>query len=468
MNDSTLLQVFHSLNKEDIRKIGKALLSPAVNTRQDVISLWKHLCKMQNRKRADWSKETAHTAVYPGELYQEKQIRYCMHFLLSAIRTYLTHEELQQSPGLESILLTKAYRKRGLEQVFLKANQKAINDLTSQPNRNANYYHSIYQLHFERYQLTNRKQRAQQEGLSQLTDSFTHYTIIQTLQLGCMLLAHKNVNQSTLGQLPLLSEVLSLAQKEPYRDIPAVKLYYYIYRTLLNESNHGDFTQLKKLLFEHKTLFPPSEIRALYLLVINYCIKQLNSGQRNYIQEAFELYKAGLDNKILLDNGVLSTYTYSNVLQLGVALKQYDWVEQFLEKYKNYLPLTERENTYLYNLTVFYFRKPDYDKAIELLQQVEFHDVFYNLDARRMLLQVYYETDAFDALESLLDSFSVYLRRHQKEIGYHYHNYANLLKMVRLIQRSNLSDKSVRKQLKEKIQNLKVVAERDWLLQQLA
>jgi hypothetical protein len=85
-----------------------------------------------------------------------------------------------------------------------------------------------------------------------------------------------------------------------------------------------------------------------------------------------------------------------------------------------------------------------------------------------MLLQVYYETDAFDALESLLDSFSVYLRRHHKEIGYHYHNYANLLKMVRLIQRSNLSDKSVSKQLKEKIQNTKVVAERDWLLQQLA
>jgi hypothetical protein len=84
-----------------------------------------------------------------------------------------------------------------------------------------------------------------------------------------------------------------------------------------------------------------------------------------------------------------------------------------------------------------------------------------------MLLQIYYETDAIDALESLLDSFSIYLRRHQKEIGYHYHNYANLLKMVRQIMRSNLTDKSTRQQLKEKVQSIEVVAERDWLLQQL-
>jgi hypothetical protein len=450
-----------------MRKIGKALNSPIINTRQDVISLWHHLCKMRERKRADWSKEVAHKVVYPKQAYDEKQIRYCMHFLLSAIRTYLTYEELKQSPNLEAILLTKAYRKRGLDQVFLKASQKAIDELSSMPHRSADYHHSIYQLHFERYQLTNRKQRAQQENLSQLTDSFTYYTIIQTLQLACMLLAHKNINPATFGHLPLITEVLKLAQATQYQDVPAINLYYQIYHTLLNETNDADFNQLKALLFDSKSLFPPSEIRALYLLVINYCIKQLNSGKRNFIKEAFELYKAGLENKILLDNGVLSTYTYSNVLQLGVALKQYDWVEAFLDTYKKYLPLSERENTYLYNLTVFYFRKPDYDKAIGLLQQVEFHDVFYNLDARRMLLQIYYETDAIDALESLLDSFSIYLRRHQKEIGYHYHNYANLLKMVRQIMRSNLTDKSTRQQLKEKVQSIEVVAERDWLLQQL-
>jgi hypothetical protein len=56
-----------------------------------------------------------------------------MHFLLSAIRTYLTYEELKQSPNLEAILLTKAYRKRGLDQVFLKASQKAIDELSSMP-----------------------------------------------------------------------------------------------------------------------------------------------------------------------------------------------------------------------------------------------------------------------------------------------------------------------------------------------
>jgi hypothetical protein len=65
MDDSILFQIFMSLSKEDMRKIGKALNSPIINTRQDVISLWHHLCKMRERKRADWSKEVAHKVGIP-------------------------------------------------------------------------------------------------------------------------------------------------------------------------------------------------------------------------------------------------------------------------------------------------------------------------------------------------------------------------------------------------------------------
>jgi len=62
----------------------------------------------------------------------------------------------------------------------------------------------------------------------------------------------------------------------------------------------------------------------------------------------------------------------------------------FMEKYKDQLPPKDRENTYIYNLAFYYYNKPDYDKAMELLRDVKLKDVFNNMDARWMLTRIYY------------------------------------------------------------------------------
>lgn len=48
---------------------------------------------------------------------------------------------------------------------------------------------------------------------------------------------------------------------------------------------------------------------------------------------------------------------------------------------------------------------------MQSLLQVAFKDVLNNLDARRMLLKSYFELGEYNALDSLLDSFSRYIHR---------------------------------------------------------
>ncbi|MFT5383274.1 MAG: hypothetical protein ACI81W_000672, partial [Saprospiraceae bacterium] len=191
-----------------------------------------------------------------------------------------------------------------------------------------------------------------------------------------------------------------------------------------------------------------------------------NRGYAKYKWECFELYKSGFQNKVLLENGVLSKFTFTNVSRLGLALKEFDWVESFLKSYKSYLPVSERENTYNYILALFYFLKPDYTNAMKLLQKVNFNDVLDNLDSRRMLLRIYYELREYSALDSLLDTFNVYLSRH-KDIGYHKDNYANLIYFVKKILKANLSDKAQKLKLIGEIEATQAIAEKAWLLEQL-
>jgi len=226
------------------------------------------------------------------------------------------------------------------------------------------------------------------------------------------------------------------------------------------------FNKFKKLIHQHWKLIPPTEIRNIYLYAINYCIKRLNTGDRHFIREAFELSRSGLKNKTLLDDGILSSFTYKNITRLGMALSENDWVEEFLETYKKYLHPRERDNNWRYNLAFFYFQQQKYKQAMQLLLQVEFKDVLYNLDARRILLKSYFELGEFNALESLLDSFSRYIHR-QKDIGYHRENYLNMIRFVKKIIHGRIADKKIVQQLVKEIETTNGLAEREWLLEKL-
>ena len=106
---------------------------------------------------------------------------------------------------------------------------------------------------------------------------------------------------------------------------------------------------------------PPDEARDIYLLAINYCIQRLNQGQRQYIRKGTEFYR-GMERAVLLEGGILSKFTYSNILMLAIALEEMGMGSGFLEQYKENLPAKERKYLPL-QPGIYYFQKPDYGKS---------------------------------------------------------------------------------------------------------
>ncbi len=263
--------------------------------------------------------------------------------------------------------------------------------------------------------------------------------------------------------LDFLPETLSAVAAGRYADVPVVQIYFHCYQVMLaGEDFH--FQTLRTLLERHSSLFPAEEIRDVYLVAINYCIRRLNTGAREYVREALFLYRSGLERGILLDNGLLPKATYQNIMQLALALDEWQWARQFLDDYRPALAPGERHNTYHFNLALWHFRKKEYAEAQDILRRVEFRDVYYNMDARRMMVRMYFDTGEVDALDSLLHSFRIYLQRH-RNIGYHRELNFNFVRYVqRLIQLEPGDDQGVEK-LRRKILNEQYLAERDWLME---
>jgi hypothetical protein len=86
-----------------------------------------------------------------------------------------------------------------------------------------------------------------------------------------------------------------------------------------------------------------------------------------------------------------------------------------------------------------------------------------NFDARRMMLRMYYELGEIQALDSLLDSFDIYLRRH-KEGGYHREMYRNFVRFLKKMISPALLRRGDKEKLTAEIRETELLAEREWLL----
>ena len=479
MRNSKLVEIYLKLDKKELRLLAKFVRSPFFNHREDVIRLNDYLKKKipeilkkeqlsnkkHDRRRPIVDKTEAFTYVYPKTPYDEKQFGYITSFQYQLIRRFLSYQEFVETPHKEQIYLTRALRRKRLPKTFAQELQRTLTEIENRPERNADYHLNRYLLQYEKCQLIATQQRIITEDHEKLSEELNAYFIASILKLSCMLLNMKAM-YSKQYSLILLKDVIRLVEENDYSDDASIAVYYNIYKVLTEPDSKIYFDELRKHLTQFQACFPHPELLDIYLLAINYCIKRINEGERQYFREVFEIYKEGLANRAFMENDVLSKFTYSNIVRTGCGLEEHDWVEQFIYEYKEYLPPLDREKVYMHNLAYLFFKKPDYPKAMDLLQNVSFNDLYYDLDARRMLLVMYYDLGNFDALNSLLDSFKNFIYRH-KELGYHRDNYLKLIKYTRQLLQLRSFDKEAISLMKSEVENTESLADKKWLLTQL-
>ncbi|MEL6987340.1 MAG: hypothetical protein AAGK97_05870, partial [Bacteroidota bacterium] len=173
------------------------------------------------------------------------------------------------------------------------------------------------------------------------------------------------------------------------------------------------------------------------------------------------------NRNILHINGEIDPFLFKNIVVAGLRIGEYDWVEDFIHQYKSTVYEEYRENATSYNLATLHFYKKEYEKVIQLLQTIEYEDVNYNLGAKSMLLATYYETDEYEALDSLFGSFRTYLTRNKKIPESRRRNYGNLIKFTKKLTRTPVNDKSKLQKLKEEITDTKGIVSKRWLLEKV-
>ena len=465
MKSGRLWEIFEQLSSKEIREIEKCVKSPIFNNRKSVESLFEFLRECRDDLKIIPDKAQIHHHVFPGEQFEDIRVRNAMSFLLKIIERWFVLKEIEADSTRTSLALASVYRKKQLLKHYnqtIRANEKLRK---SQPLRHADYYVGQYRLEFEKYRFHSSRRELEEINLQSLSDNLDISYLAQKLRQTCFSVSLKRVH-STEYDSGLLPYLLEISSTEKYQSVPAIALYYHGYFALVKPEEEQHFQAFKNLLSKYQSQFPKQELRDLYLLATNYCIRHMNKNAQQYMNSALELYREGLENKALLVDGVLLHFTFSNIVAFGIVKEDYEFVENFLNEYKSALSEEYREPIYAFNLARLRYHLGDFEEALPLLQREIYRDLLLNLSAKTLTAKIFYESEEYNVLSSHLDAMQQFIRR-KKVIGYHRENFQNFISFLRKIVELPSFDKEKKAALKKEVLEAKAVVERKWLSEQL-
>ncbi|TAE50604.1 MAG: hypothetical protein EAZ89_11745 [Bacteroidetes bacterium] len=225
------------------------------------------------------------------------------------------------------------------------------------------------------------------------------------------------------------------ARTDLYQTHTLIQLYLAGLQILLDPSDAPSFARLRHLLEESGQQIPEAEQRNLYFLLLNVCIKRLNQGEAEAGTAIFEIYGSLLSRELLLENGYLAPGHFKNVVAIGVRLREFERTERFIESYHLQLPPAEHESVYAYNQAYLAFSRGEYRQVLRLLRRSEWNDLYYQLDARVLLIKTYYEMGDFEGLEYDINSLRTFLRRNRRISAYQQRLFQHLVRAMQLFLR---------------------------------
>lgn len=446
------------MDRKELRELRRFLQASFFNPRPEVIPLLDFLQGELKLGRFPERIEIA-KALFPNETVSDLQIRRLMSYLTKGIEKYLTWKEVMADKTSMDLHLLRAYRHRRLSKGFQSVASRIEKSLASQAVGDENFHFNQYLLHLEQYNFTANRSGKTPPDLNRILQELDHFYIANKLKQACNALSHQRLFKYEY-EVALLDALLDHIRTTDLLQVPVIAVYYHSYMTLTSE-DEKHFYALRGKIMEHIDLFDEENQRSIFMLAINYCIRQLNQGQNEYLREVFELYRQALEAGILLENAQLSHLTYKNIVSAALKLGEFSWTERFLSDYCSALPPAFRESSFAYNKAQFFFAKGAFQNALRLLLPVSSEDLFTQLDTRVLMIKCCFELGDSDAVEYQLDNFRQLLRR-KKLMTYHHQHYSSFVDFSRaLVLGKNGAA------LRAEIAEAETLAEKDWLLKQL-
>ncbi|MEL6843710.1 MAG: hypothetical protein AAFP02_10905, partial [Bacteroidota bacterium] len=162
------------------------------------------------------------------------------------------------------------------------------------------------------------------DSIQQKQQHLDHYYIAEKLTDACEMLTRSAII-TVRYDTGLLELVLQEVKRDEarYEHIPAIIVYYRIYQMLTNREERY-FEAARATVITNKQFFDGQELYKLFSYLISFCVARINTNQPGFLRKLFDLYRMGLEQELIFENGQLSEWHYKNIVTVAIRVEEMD------------------------------------------------------------------------------------------------------------------------------------------------
>jgi hypothetical protein len=475
LEDSKLIIMLKAFERTELEKLENYINSPFFNTSEQLVTFFKMLKKEYPSfegvdKRAIFSK------TYPTEEFMDKRIRDLQSRMLGLVENFLAQLEFMKQDLLISRLTLQQLAERDLERHFTDKIKEAGKKMDKEKTINSMNLFSRYSFFKQKRSYMQKfkalgKRNENYEDITEEIDLFADYTVYKILKYA-LISKGQDMSIKQDYDFKMLNYILEYLKDRPLDDNPVIKILTNMIILSNDEDDDAAYYVIRDLLKDNIDFIDKEDLRYIYIELYNFTKIRSLKDKPEFKKENYRILKESIENGLYpLDGKYLAESSYMTIIGSGLQEGDFEWTENFMEKYKNMLQPELRNNAYDFCKATFNYRKGNYGEALKGLSKISIDDFYYQLRVKNHQLKIYYETGDFEMAKNIIDSYRHFLSTAKflpdfvKTRFVNYVNFTSRLVNIHLGgERKNLKD------ITEEINHINpsVIENKTWLLEQIS
>jgi hypothetical protein len=439
IEDSKLVELLKTLNKQEFERLEKFVISPFFNSSEQLITLYK-LLRSDYPDFAILSKKVIFSTFYPKEDYKDKKIRDLFSRMLELVQNYLAQLEIEKNKNFYHTHILNQLIERNLKRHYNSKLKEAEKFLKEQYVIDEDLLYAEYTFSkFQKLYLDIFNNYVYDEISSEVLlneyDHFLNYVIYNVLQytLKFSILNYAVTNDINMEFSDYVLDFLDKYPRDKYPVISIIRSVLKLQKTENEEVTGEDLKLYESLILqldEFNETIRHEDKTVIYVYLVNYTRIKSLSGNQYFKSEHYKMQKYSIENDLYPKSGkYFNEASYVIVASSALINKDFKWAEEFIEKYKHELKDEVRENAYTLCMANLKYRTGFYDEALKYLIKVSIEDIYYQLKVKNLQIKIHYELGNYEMCKSVIDSFRHFLgsvKQFPEFVRIRFVNYVNL------------------------------------------
>lgn len=474
MIKNKFFEVIKTFSDEDFVKFGQFINSDYFNPSLMLRKLYSII--LENTPRLSDEKLTREYffhELYPEKEYREATILNLLSGLYKLSEEYIAHESYKSDTLSKERYLLKGLGSRKLYKFLTRCYEQFQNELLNMKYQNEEYFYNRYEVDADYMIFTTLEMpHAETNSIQVMHDKLIDFVLVKILSAYIYMLNQKKYGFAHNFKMSFIEHIIPYLKEYSAYHAPAISLLYNL-MMLLKDDDEQYYFKLKELFETYPDILDRSGTWTAYVCMVNFCETRVENERSNekFSKEVNELYRTIIENEIyqLKDwYPFMHHRLFFNVVRNGLYQNEFEWVENFMTKYRDELSEEHKLSTYNLCLALYYFNRKEYEKSLEFLTKVRSENLTYSLHIKALTLQNYYELNLYDNALTAIDAYRHFLKENPDILTRDKTHHSNFAKVVYHLLKIKLGEESY---MNDKFDSYIVentgILERKWLIEKI-